>query len=109
MRAGGLLDGGRTGFCHGDRQRFPACFYRLRILAMVLHHDGRKLVIIVRMLVREIVQLAGFKLRSASCSIVELTSRYMYNISLCHTEDKIGLFIFLLVLIQLRSIKLLYV
>lgn len=61
------------------------------------------------MLVREIVQLAGFNPGSASCSFVEQTSRYMYNISYVTLKDKIGLFLFPLVLIQLCSIKLLYV
>lgn len=48
------------------------------------------------MLVREIVQLAGFKRRSASCSLVELTSRYMYNISNVTLKIRLVYFYFLL-------------
>lgn len=59
LQARGLLNGGGAGFCHGGRPQFPSCFYPQRILAVILHHHGREMLIIVGCLLGRLYSLQG--------------------------------------------------
>lgn len=69
------------GYVMGDRQQCPACFYLQKNSSRDISPSWEENACYCRMLVREIVQLAGFKPGSASCSFIEQIRRYMYNIS----------------------------
>lgn len=95
LEARGLLNGGRAGLCHGRSSAMSSLFLSSKNSSRDISPSWEENAYYCRMLVREIVQLAGFKPGSASCSFIEQIRRYMYNISYVTLKIRLVYFHFL--------------